>query len=784
MIKIRKQDFYLFGIALLSSSVCALPFLLGLKYCFYCRSGGDTDDVNEMLESMRSSLFQFSIISTIAICVLIYIDFFFSILTLGKMRNKTGTFAHLVLISSLFFPSIVTLLFAIPEENPLILVLCFQSRLYFVMYAMVSLLMDFGPLVFRSKYTWTAYIFFQLSTCFRTVSLFTTVYHNHCFYSFIACAVLGAISLQILIVNWIRTMSLKPFESLTISDLTCSAYLVLISAASVVVTILYSSLQFPDNRFLSGVTLVGTLFTMAMSIVRSQLVSYEAIVAQKDLVKAKEAIVRYFSHELRNPLNIICMGLDTLKESMDSNVLNENQSEVLAEMRSACSISMEILNELLVCSSQVSGLLSLERTAVSVSSLMESSSAPGQRQAKRAKVQLVELSSEEGSLSSQEKLSTIVRVDVKKYTRAVQGLLAYAIGRSPERGVVSISSSIVANQITSTATGAVAPDDVANSFDKLLRVVIKDQGQGLTQDVLDHLFNDIGNAESSIILCKTVMELHQGSFVATSEGCTTGCTFTLDLPFRSAQSTRGSVIDVAPETSKTNSRSASLPARSSPFIPETRLPSRYSAVHPHGESVGNPSFPLPDTSRDEKNDNLDNEFNDAVRILIVDDSQMNRRLLNRGVCGVYRHIGEAVDGLDAIAKFDEALAEGNPYSVILMDFSMPNMDGPTATALLRENKFYGPIIGVTGNALPRDVDLFIAKGADLVLLKPVSMETVRAAIRDQLITKQRRRLLLSNPARPRQSHASSFFRDSAASVGLARASMSKSFREIPATDDR
>ena len=40
---------------------------------------------------------------------------------------------------------------------------------------------------------------------------------------------------------------------------------------------------------------------------------------------------------------------------------------------------------------------------------------------------------------------------------------------------------------------------------------------------------------------------------------------------------------------------------------------------------------------------------------------------------------------------------GSPFDAILMDFIMPNMDGPTATRQLRTMGYTGVIFGVTGN---------------------------------------------------------------------------------------
>eukprot|EP01042_Synura_sphagnicola_P036702 gene36702-biopygen19928 len=65
---------------------------------------------------------------------------------------------------------------------------------------------------------------------------------------------------------------------------------------------------------------------------------------------------------------------------------------------------------------------------------------------------------------------------------------------------------------------------------------------------------------------------------------------------------------------------------------------------------------------------------------------------------LFGHIDEAEDGVQAVNCVKRATEQGLPYDVIFMDFVMPNMDGPTATAEIRKMGFKGPIFGVTGNA--------------------------------------------------------------------------------------
>ena len=56
------------------------------------------------------------------------------------------------------------------------------------------------------------------------------------------------------------------------------------------------------------------------------------------------------------------------------------------------------------------------------------------------------------------------------------------------------------------------------------------------------------------------------------------------------------------------------------------------------------------------------------------------------------------------------------------------MKGRDAVRLIREMGYSGRIFGVTGNVLQSDIDDFKANGADLVILKPMSIEKFKNAI--------------------------------------------------------
>jgi len=76
-----------------------------------------------------------------------------------------------------------------------------------------------------------------------------------------------------------------------------------------------------------------------------------------------------------------------------------------------------------------------------------------------------------------------------------------------------------------------------------------------------------------------------------------------------------------------------------------------------------------------------------------------------------------------------AQAPTGPYDVILIDYVMPVLDGPSACAEMRKLGHTGMIIGVTGNVAPSDIEFFQSRGANIVLTKPLSMDAFNAAVR-------------------------------------------------------
>jgi signal transduction histidine kinase/CheY-like chemotaxis protein len=124
----------------------------------------------------------------------------------------------------------------------------------------------------------------------------------------------------------------------------------------------------------------------------------------------------------------------------------------------------------------------------------------------------------------------------------------------------------------------------------------------------------------------------------------------------------------------------------------------------------------------------------SLRILLAEDNPVNQRLAVRLLENA-GHIVTAVDnGLEAVQQAAE-----ERYDVVLMDISMPEMDGLEATAALRAGAAGNPqipIVAVTAHALIGDRETCLRAGMDAYVSKPLKQRDLFQAI-DEALAKYR-----------------------------------------------
>jgi len=207
------------------------------------------------------------------------------------------------------------------------------------------------------------------------------------------------------------------------------------------------------------------------------------------------------------------------------------------------------------------------------------------------------------------------------------------------------------------------------------------------------------------------VELHNGHISVFSAGEGLGCTFTLELPLY--RETPASSKDTFAE----HGLQIRIPQRSDHFAsrhnvspnpvvtPQRRSKDRGSVTGPASSTPGRP-----------------------FRMLVVDDSALNRKMLCRYVGPRCEVLLEAADGEQALAKYREAAESGKPLDVVLMDNNMPRKSGPQAAKEMRALGYKGYIVGITGNAVAADMEEYLKSGADKVLSKPIDVIALESVL--------------------------------------------------------
>ncbi len=117
------------------------------------------------------------------------------------------------------------------------------------------------------------------------------------------------------------------------------------------------------------------------------------------------------------------------------------------------------------------------------------------------------------------------------------------------------------------------------------------------------------------------------------------------------------------------------------------------------------------------------------KILVVDDSSDNRELVVKVLKNKGYDIVEAVDGEDALRK-----AQDEKPSLILMDISLPKMDGYEVTRRLKGNEEYRdiPIIALTAHVMKGDKEKALEAGCAGYIPKPIDVRELPEQIRHYL----------------------------------------------------
>ena len=354
---------------------------------------------------------------------------------------------------------------------------------------------------------------------------------------------------------------------------------------------------------------------------------------------SKDEFLASMSHELRTPLTSLLGNCDMMVETG----LDEVQSRLQTSMEVSGKSLLYLINDILDNSKIKAGKFQIDHAAFDLSVLLRELRYIFQKRA------------EESGLSSEvvEKIDTGI----------------YCMGDGNR--ITQILVNLLGNAVKFTRSGGVQLKVDRDSVLSHLTFTVRDTGIGMSDEVIERLFqpfeqanreisNRFGGTGLGLFISSNLVELMHGKLTVESEEGSGSC-FTLSLPLE--------------------------------ILEQTELKG-----------------------------NVQQEQAVAVtqcqgNILIAEDAPELQLLERRMVEQLGPMVDVASNGVEAVSK-----AMSKDYDLILMDMQMPQMDGIEATRTLREQGVTVPIVALTANVMEHHKAQFYEAGCNDFLAKPIDRQ--------------------------------------------------------------
>lgn len=389
--------------------------------------------------------------------------------------------------------------------------------------------------------------------------------------------------------------------------------------------------------------------------------------------RAKSEFLATMSHELRTPMNGI---LGMLSLALRSQLSHDVRHKLTIAEESAKTL-LVILNDILDFSKVESGKLDLDPTDFAIQPLLESCCK-----------------------------ATLFKADEKNIplTLSFHNETGHHYANGDAGRIRQILTNLLNNAIKFTAAGKIDVDAHLIAHDPstfILRCAVRDTGIGVAPDKIASLFESFTQADASttrkyggtglgLSICKKLCELMDGDIYATStEGVGSCFEFFVHL-----KSTNITWVD-----------DANQPTKIEPM-----------GIHPGKTMSTTEQVSWPENTR----------------ILVVEDNEINQMVAEDLLDDIGLSCDIANNGLEAI----HALKNANPpFTLILMDCQMPELNGYDATQKIRsgeagEHNTRIPIIAMTANALKGDKEKCLDAGMSAYITKPLEYDFVEDALKE------------------------------------------------------
>jgi signal transduction histidine kinase/CheY-like chemotaxis protein len=520
----------------------------------------------------------------------------------------------------------------------------------------------------------------------------------------------------------------------------------------------------------------ATCFQFLYSNLLTQQFRFDLVVA-KEKLSIKRQFVRYVSHEVRTPLNSCSLGLSYLRNmctaqsvpgshSSDSypseptanNDSSDTMLTVIDEITDCCDTAIDFMNNMLFYEKIDTLDLPLYFKTENILDICKKAYTAFLLSSRHLNVQFTFDVHE--SISKVGGIVPYIRGDYAKINVVFRNIISNALKFSPPKSHVKFR--LVPIDLASWNNTSGIPLHEADATPSLseettthYRVSIEDEGIGMTQKEQNNLFTGViqfnpnesqsgGGSGMGLFLSHKIMTDHGATIHVHSEGIRgRGTKFFIDFP--------KSEPDAIKEEEQSDVKK---PERSLSSLKTLEAIESFDAT----SSITSPAVftkPL-----------------HLLDIMICDDSLITRKMLQRSlkqhrIGGTFTQTADGAELLSMICLPEQVgdvegggitatvapptskrgILKGNKnyqihpsvimkeYDIIVMDKSMPQLNGDVATAKLRELGYDGIILGLTGNALAEDLQDFCKMGANFAFSKPLDMEKFIKTIKDYYLVK-------------------------------------------------
>ncbi|CAG9335885.1 unnamed protein product [Blepharisma stoltei] len=396
----------------------------------------------------------------------------------------------------------------------------------------------------------------------------------------------------------------------------------------------------------------------------NQIIQLEQTVSDN---KLKNVLLRSVSHELRTPINAIVALVDSLKEEIEI-VSNEDFKEKLDIISVSSQLLLSLVNDLLDYSRILAGVFSIQKSKFSFRNLIGSA------------IQLVKIQAEKKGL--------------KLITRIDKDLPAYVF-TDPLR-LNQVLLNLLGNALKFTLKGYIEICCLLASKNKV-KIIVTDTGIGIEESKMSNLFQEFNTNHNRNLN-------------------PSGCGLGLFISNVIVQELGSKPIEVESKLHEGSSFSFIINISEENFNFDD-LESVFT-----DESILESTSPIWVKDFTEL---LEKEF---PQVLIVDDNDFNRFALGTLLNNNDILFSEACTGRQAIKCVKEADERSKPYKLIIMDGSMPELDGWEATKLIFEMYYRGEIhsfpiiVGYTAFSSDLEISKCIESGMKECIIKPCKAE--------------------------------------------------------------